>query len=134
MLNNVSLTGRLVRDPELRKTNADVSVTSFTLAVDRDYKGTDSERETDFIDVTAWRQGADFVCKNFRKGQLMTVAGSIQTGTYTDKDNNKRKTFEINAAHCYFGDSKKSEDNAEDQTPPPYDDAPNTDTGFDPFN
>ena len=132
MLNNVSLTGRLTKDPELRYTPDNIPVTSFTLAVDRDYKSGD-ERETDFIDVVAWRSSAEFVCKNFKKGQLMTVTGSIQTRTYTDKENNKRKAVEINADRCYFGDSKKQADNAGEKMPPPCDES-DADTGFDPFN
>ena len=95
MLNVAVVMGRLVADPELRHTPSDVAVTSFTLAVDRSYVKSGTERQTDFIDIVAWRGTADFVCKYFRKGQMMAVHGSIQTRTYTDKDGNKRKAFEI---------------------------------------
>ena len=83
MLNVAVLMGRLVADPELRHTANDISVTSFTLAVDRSYVKAGSDRQTDFIDIVAWRSTADFVCKYFRKGQLVAVQGSIQTRTYT---------------------------------------------------
>ena len=95
MLNVAVVMGRLVADPELRHTPSDVAVTSFTLAVDRSYVKSGTERQADFIDVVAWRSTADFVCKYFRKGQMMAVHGSIQTRTYTDKDGNKRKATEI---------------------------------------
>ena len=84
MLNVAVVMGRLVADPELRHTPSDVAVTSFTLAVDRSYVKSGTERQADFIDVVAWRSTADFVCKYFRKGQMMAVHGSIQTRTYTD--------------------------------------------------
>jgi single-strand DNA-binding protein len=99
--------GRLVAEPELRHTPNDVAVTSFTLAVDRSYVKSGTERQTDFIDVVAWRGTAEFICRHFRKGQMMAVHGSIQTRTYTDKDGNKRKAFEIVADDVSFADSKK---------------------------
>ena len=80
--------GRLVADPELRHTSNDISVTSFTVAVDRSYVKSGTDRQADFIDVVAWRSTAEFVCKYFRKGQLIAIQGSIQTRTYVDKDNN----------------------------------------------
>ena len=95
MLNAVCLMGRLTRDPELRTTASGVSVTSFTLAVERAYVKQGEDRQADFIDVVAWRNTADFVCKYFHKGQLIAVQGSIQTRTYTDKDGNKRKAVEV---------------------------------------
>ena len=101
MLNVAVVMGRLVADPELRHTPSDVAVTSFTLAVDRSYVKSGTERQADFIDVVAWRSTADFVCKYFRKGQMMAVHGSIQTRTYTDKDGNKRKATEIVANGAY---------------------------------
>ena len=104
--------GRLVADPELRHTPSDVAVTSFTLAVDRSYVKSGTERQADFIDVVAWRSTADFVCKYFRKGQMMAVHGSIQTRTYTDKDGNKRKATEIVANDVNFADSKRSDSGA----------------------
>ena len=86
MLNVAVLTGRLVADPELRHTTSDVAVTSFTIAVDRSYQKGGADRQADFIDIVAWRGTADFVCKYFRKGQLISVQGSIQTRSYQDKD------------------------------------------------
>ena len=109
MLNVAVVMGRLVADPELRHTPSDIAVTSFTLAVDRSYVKSGTERQTDFIDIVAWRGTADFVCKYFRKGQMMAVHGSIQTRTYTDKDGNKRKAFEIVADDVNFADSKRSD-------------------------
>lgn len=109
MLNVAVIMGRLVADPELRHTPNDVAVTSFTLAVDRSYVKSGTERQTDFIDVVAWRGTADFVCRYFRKGQMMAVHGSIQTRTYNDKDGNKRKAFEIVADDVNFADSKRNE-------------------------
>ena len=109
MLNVAVVMGRLTADPELRHTPNDVSVTSFTLAVDRTYVKSGEERQTDFIDIVAWRGTADFVCRYFRKGQMMAVHGSIQTRTYTDKDGNKRKAFEILADDVSFADSKRND-------------------------
>ena len=107
MLNVAVLMGRLVADPELRHTANDISVTSFTLAVDRSYVKAGSDRQTDFIDIVAWRSTADFVCKYFRKGQLVAVQGSIQTRTYTDSQGNKRKAFEIVADNVHFAEPKR---------------------------
>lgn len=107
MLNVAVVMGRLVADPELRHTPNDVAVTSFTLAIDRSYVKSGTERQADFIDIVAWRNTADFVCKYFRKGQMMAVHGSIQTRTYTDNNGNKRKAFEIVADDVNFADSKR---------------------------
>lgn len=107
MLNVAILMGRLVADPELRHTANDISVTSFTLAVDRSYVKSGADRQTDFIDIVAWRSTADFVCKYFRKGQLVAVQGAIQTRTYTDNQGNKRKAFEIVADNVHFAESKR---------------------------
>lgn len=112
MLNVAVVMGRLVADPELRHTPNDVAVTSFTLACDRSYVKSGAERVTDFIDIVAWRGTADFVCKYFRKGQMMAVHGSIQTRSYTDKEGNKRKAFEIVADDVNFADSKRNEGGA----------------------
>lgn len=109
MLNSSVLMGRLVADPELRHTNSDTAVTSFTIAVDRSYQKTGSDRQVDFIDIVAWRSTAEFVCKYFRKGQLIAVQGSIQTRSYTDKDGNKRKAFEIVADNVHFAEPKRGE-------------------------
>ena len=107
MLNRIILMGRLTRDPELRKTGNGTAVTSFTMAVDRDYKPQDGERETDFIDVVAWRNTAEFVSKYFSKGRMAVVEGRLQIRDWTDKDGNKRRTAEIMAESVYFGDSKR---------------------------
>ena len=109
MLNVSVLMGRLVADPELRHTPNNVAVTSFTIAVDRSYVKSGADRQTDFIDVVAWRSTAEFITKYFRKGQMMVVQGSIQTRTYQDKDGNKRKAFEIVADNVNFADSKRSD-------------------------
>lgn len=107
MLNVSVLMGRLVADPELRHTTSDIAVTSFTIAVDRSYVKSGAERQADFIDIVAWRNTAEFVCKYFRKGQLIAIQGSIQTRIYQDKDGNKRKVFEIVADNVHFAESKK---------------------------
>lgn len=107
MLNKVVLMGRLTADPELRHTNNDIAVTSFTLAVDRSYVRAGAERATDFIDIVAWRSTAEFVSKYFNKGQLVAVEGSIQTRSYQDKDGNKRKAFEVVADNVHFAEPKR---------------------------
>lgn len=106
MLNVVALMGRLVADPELRKTTTGVSTTTFTIACDRNYVKPGTERQTDFIDIVAWRGTAEFASKYFRKGQLMAVNGSLQTRTYEDKEGKKRKVFEVVADNLHFADSK----------------------------
>lgn len=106
MLNVAAIMGRLVADPELKHTPNDIAVTTFTLAVDRSYAPAGSERQTDFIDVVAWRQTAEFVCRYFSKGRMMAVSGPIQTRRYEDKQGNKRKAFEIVANDVSFADSK----------------------------
>ena len=113
MLNVAVLMGRLVADPELRHTANDISVTSFTLAVDRSYVKSGADRQTDFIDIVAWRNTADFVCKYFRKGQLVAVQGSIQTRTYTDKEGHKRKDFKVIANNVHFAEPKREEKSVE---------------------
>ena len=110
MLNAAILMGRLVADPELRHTSNDVSVTSFTVAVDRSYVKSGTDRQADFIDVVAWRSTAEFVCKYFRKGQLIAIQGSIQTRTYVDKDNNKRKAVEVVADQAHFAGPKREQE------------------------
>jgi len=106
MLNCAILMGRLVADPELRTTNSGVFVTSFTIAVDRSFVKAGEERQTDFIDVVAWKHTAEFVTKWFRKGSMIAVQGSIQTRMYDDKNGNKRKAFEIIADSVSFCGSK----------------------------
>ena len=107
MLNTVIIMGRLTRDPEMRTTQSGVAVASFTLAVDRDYSGSE-EKQTDFIDCTAWRHSADFVSKYFAKGSMAIVKGRLQIDNYTDNDGNKRKSAKVIADNIYFGESKKS--------------------------
>lgn len=107
MLNHISIMGRMTKDPELRRTGTGVAVASFTLAVDRDFKEKNGEKETDFIDVVAWRNTAEFVEKYFSKGRMAIVAGRLQIRSWTDKDGNKRRTAEVIADNVYFGDSKK---------------------------
>lgn len=106
MLNKIVLMGRLTRDPELRRTQSGVAVTSFSLAVDRDFKTQGGEKETDFIDVVAWRQSAEFVAKYFAKGRMAVVEGRLQIRAWQDKDGNNRRTAEVVADNVYFGDSK----------------------------
>ena len=111
MLNHIVIMGRLVRDPELRRTGSGVAVTSFSLAVDRDFGSRDSgERETDFIDCVAWRQTGEFVSKYFAKGRMAVVSGRLQIRSWTDKEGNKRRTAEVVADNVYFGDSKREGD------------------------
>ena len=107
MLNRIIVMGRLTRDPELRRTNSGNAVTSFTVAVDRDFKTQSGENETDFIDVGAWRNTAEFVSKYFSKGRTAVVEGRLQLRDWTDKEGNKRRTAEIVADSVYFGDSKR---------------------------
>lgn len=108
MLNAVCLMGRLVADPELRHTQSQIPVTSFRIAVDRTYQPKGAEqRQADFLDIVAWRNTAEFVCRYFRKGQLIAVQGSIQTRKYTDKDGNNRTAFEIVADNVFFAEPKR---------------------------
>ena len=107
MLNVAAIVGRLSADPELRHTASGVAVTSFTLAVDRSYAKAGTERQTDWIDVVAWRSTAEFICKYFTKGQMMAVTGSIQTRSYEDRSGNKRKAVEIQANDVSFVGSKR---------------------------
>ena len=112
MLNHITLMGRLVRDPELRRTGSGVAVTSFTVAVDRDFgKNENGEKETDFIDCVAWRQTGEFVAKYFAKGRMAVVSGRLQIRPWTDKDGNKRRTAEVVADNVYFGDSRREGEN-----------------------
>ena len=115
MLNHAVLMGRLVADPELRHTPNSIPVTRFTLAVDRNFSSQNGERQTDFIDITAWRKTAEFVSRYFHKGMLVAVQGSIQTRSYTDNQGIKRKAFEIVADHVYFAEPKR--DNAQAAAP-----------------
>jgi single-strand DNA-binding protein len=108
-MNHIVIMGRLTRDPELRHTPNQISVASFSLAVDRGYTPKDGgERQTDFIDVVAWRNTADFVSKYFTKGQMAAVSGRLQIRDWTDKEGNKRRSAEVVADNVYFTESKKS--------------------------
>ena len=118
MLNKIILMGRLTRDPELRRPGSGTAVTSFSLAVDRDFKSQSGEKETDFIDVVAWRSTAEFVSKYFTKGRMAVVEGRLQIRDWTDKDGGKRRSAEVVADNVYFGDSKR--DGADSYGAPAY--------------
>lgn len=108
MLNHIVLMGRLTRDPELRRTGSGIAVASFSLAVDRDFGSRETgEKETDFIDIVAWRNTAEFVSKYFTKGRMAVVSGRLQIRNWTDKEGNKRRSAEVVADNIYFGDSKR---------------------------
>ena len=110
MLNHIAIMGRLTRDPESRYTQAQTPVTSFTLAVDRDFGGRDGgEKQTDFIDCVAWRQTAEFVSKYFTKGSMAVVSGRLQIRDWTDRDGGKRRNAEVVVDNIYFGESKRRE-------------------------
>ena len=111
MLNKIILMGRLAREPELKRTTSGTAVTSFSLAVDRDFKSQSGEKETDWIDCVAWRGTAETVCKYFTKGRMMIVVGRLQIRDWTDKDGGKRRSAEVVAENVYFADSKRSESN-----------------------
>ena len=118
MLNQCNIMGRLVRDPELRRTQAGIPVVSFSLAVARDIPNRETgERGVDFIDVVAWRQTAEFVSKFFSKGRMAVVSGRLQMRQWTDDQGNKRTKLEIKANNVYFGDSKR--EGAPDEAPDP---------------
>ena len=111
MLNRIVLMGRLVADPELRTTPSGVNVATLRLAVDRDFKNRQTgERETDFINVVAWRQTAEFVSRYFTKGRLAVVEGRLQIRPYTDREGNKRTAAEVVADNIYFADSRRDEE------------------------
>ena len=123
MLNHIVLMGRLTRDPELRRTGSGIAVASFSLAVDRDFgsSANNGEKETDFIDIVAWRNTAEFVSKYFTKGRMAVVSGRLQIRNWTDKEGNKRRSAEVVADNVYFGDSKRDAagDNATPAAPAP---------------
>ena len=114
MLNRIIIMGRLTRDPELRHTQNSTAVASFTLAVDRDFKGEDGKRATDYIDIVAWRAAAEFVAKYFTRGRMAIVEGRLQLRDWKDKDGNARRSAEVIADNVYFGDSKRDSGAAED--------------------
>lgn len=106
-LNKIVLMGRMTKDPELRRTPSGTAVTSFSLAVDRDFKDHNGNRETDFFEVVAWRNTAEFVAKYFGKGRMAVVEGRLQNHKWQDKDGNKRISYEIAADNIYFGDYRR---------------------------
>lgn len=122
MLNSIVIMGRLTSTPELKTTNSGLSVTSFTVAVDRRFQKQGEEKQTDFLTVVAWRQAADFVCKYFNKGDMIAVQGELQTRRYEDKDGNKRTATEIIADNVSFCGGKKESAQAAAQTGESYDD------------
>lgn len=130
MLNHITVMGRLTRDPELRRTQSDTPVASFSIACDRDYKDkATGERPTDFLDIVAWRATGEFVSKYFSQGRMAVVSGRLQMRDWTDKEGNKCRSAEIVAENIYFGDSKTKED----QEPPASAGGPVEAAGGDPF-
>ena len=115
MLNHITIMGRLTRDPELRYTQSQTPVASFTLAVDRDFGSRDGgEKQTDFIDCVAWRQTAEFVSKYFTKGSMAVVSGRLQIRDWTDRDGGKRRSAEVVADNMYFGESRRRDGDSGD--------------------
>ena len=110
MLNHIVLQGRLTRDPELRRTQSGTAVASFALAVDRDVKDQNGNRQTDFIDCVAWRGTAEHLSKFFHKGSMAIISGRLELRDWTDKEGNKRRSAEVVVGSVYFGESKKSAD------------------------
>lgn len=139
MLNHITLMGRLTRDPELRTTQSGINVTSFSLAVERDFKDKQTgEKTTDFIDCVAWRNTADFVSKYFSKGRMAVVSGRLQIRDWTDDNGNKRRSAEVLVDNAYFGDSKKDDGGQAAYAPPavqenPYAEQTGDDDGELPF-
>ena len=117
MLNHIVLMGRLTRAPELRYTQSQTPVASFSLAVDRDF-GRGEEKQTDFIDCVAWRQTGEFVSKYFQKGSMAVVSGRLQIRDWTDRDGNKRRSAEVVVDNVYFGESKRREGESRDNYGP----------------
>lgn len=130
MLNHIVIMGRLTRDPELRRTGSGTAVASFTVAVDRDFES-NGQKETDFIDCVAWRSTGEFVSKHFAKGSMIVVSGRLQIRAWNDKDGNKRRTAEVVADNCYFGESRKQDTHTgfvpTDHVPLPYTSTPSSD-------
>lgn len=125
MLNHIVLMGRLTRDPELRHTGSGISVASFTLAVDQDYKSQNGDRGVDFIPIVAWRNTAEFAEKYFEKGQMAIVSGRLTSRRYEDKNGNKRTAYEVAADHIYFAGSKQKSET--DAAPQIFNDLPDDD-------
>ena len=115
MLNHITIMGRLTRDPELRYTQSQTPVASFTLAVDRDFGSRDGgEKQTDFIDCVAWRQTAEFVSKYFTKGSMAVVSGRLKIRDWTDRDGGKRRSAEVVVDNMYFGESRRRDGDSGD--------------------
>ena len=135
-MNMVCLLGRLTADPELRHTQSQVPVTSFTLAVDRAYQPKGQERQADFINIVAWRQTAEFVSRYFHKGSMIVVSGRLQSRKWQDREGNNRTNWEVNADNVYFGESRRDSDSGSTVNyQPSYSDAgrsraPMTSSGF----
>ena len=117
-MNNVSLIGRLTADPELKTTQSGISTVRFSIAVDRTYTKQGEEKQADFINIVAWRQTAEFICKYFSKGRRIAITGRIQTGSYTDRDGNKRYTFDVIAENVEFCDKKQESSGGGAETTP----------------
>lgn len=131
MLNRIILMGRFVRDPDLKHTQNGTPVTSFTLAVDRDFKSRDGgEKSTDFIDCTAWRGTAEMICKYFSKGRLALVEGRLQIREWKDRDGNNRRTAEVVTENIYFADTKKKDGSHGETSAPDYGEPPPEGGGF----
>lgn len=111
MLNKIDIMGRLVRDPELRRTGSGIAVANFTVACERDF-AQDGNKETDFVDCVVWRQTAEFVSKYFQKGSMIVVSGRLESRKWTDKDGNKRTSWEVRGENVYFGGTKKDSDSS----------------------
>lgn len=121
MLNHIVLMGRLTRDPELRRTQQGTAVVGFSLAVERDFSSKDGrEKQTDFIDIVAWRSTAEFVSRYFTKGQLVAVSGRLQIRDWTDRDGGKRRSAEVVADNVYFAEGKRNRDGDYDYDKPNY--------------
>ena len=117
MLNHITIMGRLTRDPEVRMTQSQTQVASFTLAVDRDFVGRgDGERQTDFIDCVAWRQTAEFVGKYFTKGRMAVVSGRLQSRKWETREGEKRTSWEVVADNVYFGEGRRDGDSNESRS------------------
>ena len=115
MLNHITVMGRLTRDPEMRTTQSGVTVTSFTLACERDFGGRDgADKQTDFIDCVAWRQTGEFVSKYFTKGRMAVVSGRLQSRKWETKEGEKRTSWEVVVDNAYFGDSRRDSDSGRD--------------------
>ena len=121
MLNHIAIMGRLVRDPELRYTGDSVPVANFTVAVDRDYQNEGGERQTDFIDCSAWRGTAEFISKYFHKGSMIVVSGRLQSRKWEDNDGNKRTSWGIKVDNVYFGEKKSDKAAEPERAPAPAD-------------